>query len=649
MRQTDLLRGLPAQDVNSLRIMARGADRELLLAKMRGLGISKLGERLRLEQFLRGSSREAPDANASDPATEGGVEEAAEGPVLEGNEEGGGGEEGGVVLEENEGSEPPQPPPEEGEGPSLETNEESGEFEREFELLGRQRSHAPPKPKPPQLRFVWGPRGPPGPSASAPSAAAPRPVRLAFWSGHLCERGTDTAMFDYADHAERTLGFTSFVIYDVSSRDNFGGTVAKFRARFGERLVGLGGWDEVDPFLASERITHLYLIKIVTERHKVARAPGVRTLVHAVFHAHAPHGDAYARISPCVPTTVTHPSGATVAAGVDVPIVPHIVPKAEPGPDLRSELGIPADATVFGRHGGWETFDIPFVRDLVVEIARAASADAASPCAHIYFVLMNTPPICDPTPHIIHVERTSEPARKAAFIRTCDAMLHARQGGETFGLAIGEFSSHNKPVLTSNDPAHTDNGGARYHLDVLGERGVYYRDKKSLLQQIITFDRAAARQKDNNCYRAFEPQVVMETFRRVLIDGADRAHAAREASGGAAGAEEAPRLDPELEKVMREADAELAETVRIPAEPMRALDTEELYQVEFRPFVYVRLAPSTCAAAVRQLAHGARVRANARRGKWVRVCPEAGDPPGAERWVLTVSPVYGRLLSSVEG
>ena len=47
-------------------------------------------------------------------------------------------------------------------------------------------------------------------------------------------------------------------------------------------------------------------------------------------------------------------------------------------------------------------------------------------------------------------------------------MIHARQGGESFGLAIAEFSSFNKPVLTSS--IHHDEGKARFHIDTLGEK-----------------------------------------------------------------------------------------------------------------------------------------------------------------------------------
>ena len=87
----------------------------------------------------------------------------------------------------------------------------------------------------------------------------------------------------------------------------------------------------------------------------------------------------------------------------------------------------------------------------------------------IYFVFMNTPPLAEGLERrIIHVARTSDEPAKSRFIRTCDAMLHARSSGETFGLAVGEFSAHNRPVVTSS--VHTDHGTARFHLDALGTK-----------------------------------------------------------------------------------------------------------------------------------------------------------------------------------
>ena len=95
-------------------------------------------------------------------------------------------------------------------------------------------------------------------------------------------------------------------------------------------------------------------------------------------------------------------------------------------------------------------------------------------------------------------------------------MLHARREGETFGLAIAEFSAHNRPVITSS--AHDDRGRARHHLDTLGKRGLYYDSKESLLRLLRTFDRTAARTGDWRAYTQYAPEVVMQTFRRVFLE-----------------------------------------------------------------------------------------------------------------------------------
>jgi hypothetical protein len=357
-----------------------------------------------------------------------------------------------------------------------------------------------------------------------PAAGARRleGVRVAFYTSQLSERGTETALYDYADLLERQLGAVSYVVYNALSSANVPCVLARFRSRFGERCIGIDYRIELDPHLSDggllkrERITHLYTLKIgrATDDPPLCGLRGhVRTLVHAVFDGTSPHGDVYARISPSVP-------------GV-APVVPHVVlPQQEAGgPDLRDELGIPSGATVFGRHGGRDTFDIGFVRDAIVKTARARPHD-------IYFVLMNTSPLllvgdgeCDdhsvPLPNLIHLEQTSDRERISAFVRTCDAMLHARSDGETFGLAISDFCAHGKPVLTSSE--HHDSGRARFHLDTLGDRGLYYHDHPSLMALLGSFDRQAARQRSHDYWRqpyaAYEPGRVMRTFASVFFGG----------------------------------------------------------------------------------------------------------------------------------
>ena len=43
-------------------------------------------------------------------------------------------------------------------------------------------------------------------------------------------------------------------------------------------------------------------------------------------------------------------------------------------------------------------------------------------------------------PRVLYVDTIYSEEDKDMFIRTCDAMIHARRRGESFGLSIAEFS-----------------------------------------------------------------------------------------------------------------------------------------------------------------------------------------------------------------
>ena len=60
---------------------------------------------------------------------------------------------------------------------------------------------------------------------------------IAFWSDQMCERGTEVALYDYADAAERCLGVSAFVLYDEGAHNNYEGAIDKFRRRFGRCRV----------------------------------------------------------------------------------------------------------------------------------------------------------------------------------------------------------------------------------------------------------------------------------------------------------------------------------------------------------------------------------------------------------------------------
>jgi hypothetical protein len=170
--------------------------------------------------------------------------------------------------------------------------------------------------------------------------------------------------------------------------------------------------------------------------------------------------------------------------------------------NLREELGIPSQAIVFGRHGGSDSFDIPFAHIAIQEILKLRS--------DLYFLFLGTARFCEPHPRIIHLPATADVEEKARFILSCDAMLHARLSGETFGLAIGEFSALNKPVITY-DQSHE-----RAHLEILADRGLYYSDATTLISLLWNF----TPQPSSNWQvysDLFTPGYVMNQFKDVFL------------------------------------------------------------------------------------------------------------------------------------
>merc|ERR1719326_2785996 len=113
-------------------------------------------------------------------------------------------------------------------------------------------------------------------------------------------------------------------------------------------------------------------------------------------------------------------------------------------------------------------------------------------------------------------------------------MLHARADGETFGLAIAEFSMHNKPVITAcpthichdatSPPTrlHEAIGKHKFqawyeHVRLLGANALRYANESALLKHLHNFDRVAAAHRDWNMYGNFTSEKVMRKFEAVFL------------------------------------------------------------------------------------------------------------------------------------
>jgi hypothetical protein len=201
------------------------------------------------------------------------------------------------------------------------------------------------------------------------------------------------------------------------------------------------------------------------------------------------HGDSFVYVSRWASKDMT---------GKEDSFVPHHVPKLQSVENLRRALNIPSEAKVFGRHGGGDTFNIPFVRDAVLHHASQNPGD--------HFVFLNTEPIRESERHsnVHYLPSTVDPVEKAKFLATCDAMLHARIHGETFGLAVGEFAVLGKPVITFSESRE------RAHLEMLGNQALLYRHADELTEILRGFHPHKTQGTEYEIYA--DPKVVMELF-----------------------------------------------------------------------------------------------------------------------------------------
>lgn len=315
---------------------------------------------------------------------------------------------------------------------------------------------------------------------------------VAFLSNKLTLRGTEIAIYDYADYNEKILGNKSIIItrdydkikheYDVDIQ-----AYNKFKNRF--NVYYYGSQQDIDNIISDNNVSHIFIEKagdwdgLITTRCK--------NIMHCVFTTCYPHGEVYT------------PIGQTIndLQCTNFPVMPYMVTLPETNENLRSELNIPNDAIVFGRYGGKESFDIKFVHDVIKNIVNSRE--------NIYFLFMNTNVFYEHK-NIIYLPGNADMIFKRKFINTCDAHIHARERGETFGLTPGEFAICKKPVITWGGSSE------REHLIILKDKAVIYNNEQDLYNIFDTFTKTKYNVEENG-YMFYNPKNVMEIFNKICL------------------------------------------------------------------------------------------------------------------------------------
>ena len=310
-----------------------------------------------------------------------------------------------------------------------------------------------------------------------------------FHSNQLCERGTDVAMYDYAYYNEKMYNNKSIIFYCKHNSNNDADVIKKFETQF--KCYGYDKFSDIEQIIQDERIDYFYNCKSgsISDNQLIKSCPN---LIHAVFTVE-PHGEKYAAISKQLSEKYNNIAD----------FVPYMINLPKCDKNARRQFNIPNDAIVIGRYGGYYQFDIQVAHEAIKSILNTE--------LNLYFLFANTNVFYE-HPRIIYLNKIIDLEDKVTFINTCDAMIHARSDGETFGLAVGEFSSCNKPIITCKSAM--DNS----HIDILGEKGIIYGSKESLIKIFKNIKNIINSRSDWNAYTEYSPENVMEKFFKVFID-----------------------------------------------------------------------------------------------------------------------------------
>ena len=340
-------------------------------------------------------------------------------------------------------------------------------------------------------------------------------MKVAFFERQLCERGTSVAVFDYAYYNEKILKNTSIIIYlkNPPQEQNSQDVIEKFNKYF--KLYSINNGNEIDNIIKNENCDILYQLALDAKSH--IHSTICKNVIHTVFD--------------CKNVRPFFHKMATISKDVhnwneNIPVVPHMINLPKHNDTMRDELNIPENATVFGRYGGKTEFNLSGVHQNVIRVARSRP--------DIYFIFVNTNSFLDNNAQKLNLKniiflptiKDEFPQyNKVKFINTCDAMIHARQCGEAFGIALGEFNFFNKPIITCITRRHNA------HISILGKKGIYYpnaygdkeldkqlpNQPRNLYEILTTFNRDEAKKQDWNAYSKFIPEYVIKQFNNVFL------------------------------------------------------------------------------------------------------------------------------------
>jgi len=323
---------------------------------------------------------------------------------------------------------------------------------------------------------------------------------IGFFIRHFSERGTEVAIYDYAHYNENILGNKSYIIHfsdNVQKKYGFPDikvSFPKFNSRF--EMIEINDITDMNLVIEKYKLDFFYTLthggQDIYQFNNNSIWDKCKTIKHCVFDTLCPEGDYNLSIS-------NHLNNKN---NTSYTVLPHMVDLPNTDTHLRNELNIPEEAIVLGRYGGFHQFDLAITHNAIKQFLDSNKSN------NVYFLFMNTFEFYS-HPNIIYLDKNIDLLYKTNFINTCDAMIHARSDGETFGLCIAEFSIKNKPIITC--PC-----GDLEHILLLGDKAITYNNTEELLDIFSNIKELFSQHSDWNCYREYTPEKVMDIFDNIL-------------------------------------------------------------------------------------------------------------------------------------
>jgi len=315
-------------------------------------------------------------------------------------------------------------------------------------------------------------------------------MKIGFYLREINFRGIANSIYLFAINNERLLKNSSVIIYNSTALDNQKEAIQKFKKKF--KTFKIKNFEELNILNKKIKLDFIYFQR---DGAKDKLVENCKNLIHAVFpqNLFQSHGYSYAYISKWL---------SKKCSNLKIPFSTLPVNLSKSKKDLRKKLKIPKNAKVFGYHGGENSFDLQFVKNLIKEISSKEK--------NIFFLFMNIKKFIS-NKQVIFLKGSFDQKIKKEFINSCDAMLHARSLGESFGISCAEFAICNKPIITYGFCRQ------RAHFDICKKNIITYFSYNDLQKKLLQFNKKKI-YKIPKLATNLSGETTIQLFKKVFLD-----------------------------------------------------------------------------------------------------------------------------------